>query len=147
MAAATIAATGIGSRSICAQHFHIIAPDLRGHGDSDWAVGSGYSMIDYVLDLVAAHERGLQRAARRSSVTRSAAESFCNTPATHPDAVKRVVSIEGMGPPPGMIKDTPAYERMNNWIGQMQTLARRKVREYPSIEEALARMRRRPIRI
>ena len=32
-------------------HFHIIAPDLRGHGDSDWAVGSGYSMIDYVLDL------------------------------------------------------------------------------------------------
>ena len=40
-----------------------------------------------------------------------------------------------------MIKDTPAYERMNNWIGQMQTLAQRKVREYPSIEEALARMR------
>ena len=32
-------------------HYHIIAPDLRGHGDSDWAVGSGYSMIDYVLDL------------------------------------------------------------------------------------------------
>ena len=23
------------------KHFHIIAPDLRGHGDSDWAVGSG----------------------------------------------------------------------------------------------------------
>ena len=33
------------------RHYHIIAPDLRGHGDSDWAVGSGYSMIDYVLDL------------------------------------------------------------------------------------------------
>ena len=39
---------------------------------------------------------------------------------THPEAVKRVVSIEGMGPPPGMIKDSPAYERMNNWIEQMQ---------------------------
>ena len=22
------------------KHYHIIAPDLRGHGDSDWAIGS-----------------------------------------------------------------------------------------------------------
>src|SRR5207244_9282227 len=33
--------------------FHVIAPDLRGHGDSAWAVGSAYSMIDYVLDVAA----------------------------------------------------------------------------------------------
>ncbi len=33
------------------RHYHVIAPDLRGHGDSDWAVGGSYSMIDYVLDL------------------------------------------------------------------------------------------------
>src|SRR5438034_811147 len=33
--------------------FHLIAADLRGHGDSAWAVGSTYSMIDYVLDLAA----------------------------------------------------------------------------------------------
>src|SRR5262249_45292545 len=31
--------------------YHIIAPDLRGHGDSEWARGSEYSMIEYVLDL------------------------------------------------------------------------------------------------
>ena len=32
-------------------HFHIMAPDLRGHGDSDWAKGSSYSLSDYLYDL------------------------------------------------------------------------------------------------
>jgi len=32
-------------------HFHVMAPDLRGHGDSDWAIGSSYSLSDYVYDL------------------------------------------------------------------------------------------------
>ena len=31
--------------------FHIVAPDLRGHGDSDWATGSSYSLSDHVYDL------------------------------------------------------------------------------------------------
>ena len=31
--------------------FHVIAPDLRGHGDSDWARGSSYSLSDNVYDL------------------------------------------------------------------------------------------------
>ena len=31
--------------------YRIIAPDLRGHGDSQWVIGGGYSMIDYTLDV------------------------------------------------------------------------------------------------
>src|SRR5207253_1819953 len=60
--------------------FHLIAPDLRGHGDSAWAVGSTYSMIDYVLDLAALlktldlfpihHHRPLAGRARGSPVRR-----------------------------------------------------------------------------
>ena len=31
--------------------YHIVAPDLRGHGDSQWAIGSGYSHTAYVYDI------------------------------------------------------------------------------------------------
>ena len=31
--------------------YHFIAPDLRGHGDSDWVQGSGYRYFDYLYDL------------------------------------------------------------------------------------------------
>ena len=31
--------------------YHIIAPDLRGHGDSQWLVGGAYTTLDYVYDI------------------------------------------------------------------------------------------------
>jgi len=31
--------------------WHILAPDLRGHGDSQWVTGANYGMIDYVYDV------------------------------------------------------------------------------------------------
>src|SRR5262249_13546135 len=31
--------------------FHIVAPDLRGHGDSDWTTGSSYNEINYIYDV------------------------------------------------------------------------------------------------
>ena len=31
--------------------YSIYAPDLRGHGDSDWSAGGGYLIADYVTDL------------------------------------------------------------------------------------------------
>ena len=31
--------------------WHVVAPDLRGHGDSAWAIGSSYPLSDFVLDI------------------------------------------------------------------------------------------------
>jgi pimeloyl-ACP methyl ester carboxylesterase len=31
--------------------YHVVAADLRGHGDSQWSVGGSYAMVDYTLDL------------------------------------------------------------------------------------------------
>ena len=50
MADAITAATGTGSLSNFVTTT-IIAPDLRGHGDSQWMVGGAYSQIDYVYDI------------------------------------------------------------------------------------------------
>ncbi|HXW82787.1 MAG TPA: alpha/beta hydrolase [Candidatus Binataceae bacterium] len=126
------------------EHFHIIAPDLRGHGDSDWAIGGMYSMIDYVLDVAQ-----LMKAVANEPVTlighSLGGGIVLQYAGTFPRTVKRVVSIEGLGPADRMMRslggDLPAYERMTNWIAQMQDMARRKAREYASIDEALARMR------
>jgi pimeloyl-ACP methyl ester carboxylesterase len=31
--------------------WHVVAPDLRGHGDSAWAIGSSYPLSDFVFDI------------------------------------------------------------------------------------------------
>jgi pimeloyl-ACP methyl ester carboxylesterase len=121
-------------------YFHIIAPDLRGHGDSDWSIGGSYSITDHVLDLgqllnalpqqpavLIGHSLGAGVALQRAGV--------------FPEAVKAVIAIEGLGPPGAMLRETPAHERMEHWVSDMLALAQRKPREYPSIEQAMARMK------
>ena len=119
--------------------FHIVAPDLRGHGDSAWAVGSTYSMIDYVLDVAAllktldlfpmtivAHSLGARVALQYAGI--------------YPDRVARLVAIEGLGPPAALTKPTSAVTRMLQWVREMQMLARRHPKAYRSVDEAVARM-------
>jgi len=36
-----------------ANHFHIIAPDHRGHGETDWDPDARYGLPEYVADLAA----------------------------------------------------------------------------------------------
>jgi len=123
--------------------FHVIAPDLRGHGDSAWAVGSIYSLIDYVLDVAQ-----LLKVVDRFPVT-IVGHSLGGSISLHytgiyPERVAKVVAIEGLGPSPKMIesfKDTPAHERMLTWVREMQSLARRHAHHYATLDEAIARMR------
>ncbi len=122
------------------KHFHVIAPDLRGHGDSDWAIGGSYSMIDYVLDL--AQLMNAIGSGPATFIGHSLGGAVVLQHAgTFPERVQAVVAIEGLGPPPSMIVESPAHTRMRNWIEVMQALARRKVREYATLEDALKRMR------
>jgi pimeloyl-ACP methyl ester carboxylesterase len=122
------------------QHFHVVAPDLRGHGDSDWAIGGSYSMIDYVLDLAQLmNALGTQPATLIGHSLGGAV--VLQYAGVFPERVRAVIAIEGLGPPPAMIQPSAADQRMRNWIEVMQALARRKVREYPTLDDALRRMR------
>src|SRR3569833_3369812 len=38
--------------------YHIIAPDLRNHSDSEWATGASYNEINYVYDIAQLGRRG-----------------------------------------------------------------------------------------
>src|ERR1043166_8913080 len=120
--------------------YHVLAPDLRGHGDSQWAIGGSYSMIDYVLDV--AQLLGAVQLFPITIIGHSLGGSIAlQYSGVYPDRVRKVVAIEGLGPPPSMIRHRPAHERMIEWITEMQALAQRHPRRYTTLDEAVARMR------
>lgn len=77
--------------------YHIIAPDLRGHGDSEWARGSQYAMIDYVLDIAQLLEQ-LQWFPMTIIGHSLGGGVACQYTGVYPERVKRLVAIEGLGP-------------------------------------------------
>ncbi|MGE3538106.1 MAG: alpha/beta fold hydrolase [Candidatus Tectimicrobiota bacterium] len=119
--------------------YHIIAPDLRGHGDSEWARGSQYAMIDYVLDMAQLLEQ-LQWFPITIIGHSLGGGIACQYTGIYPERVKQLVAIEGLGPQRGRSRQGPAHERMHDWINQMRTYAGRRARHYASLEEAVQRM-------
>ena len=122
--------------------YHVIAPDLRGHGDSAWMVGGSYNQIDYVYDIAQ-----LLRQTTRTPVTiigHSLGGSISLQYAgLYPETVTKLVAIEGMGPPPELIKeriDQPIADRLHLWVEDLRKLSGRMPRRYPSLEEAYERM-------
>ena len=57
----------------------------------------------------------------------------------YPEAVARIVAIEGLGPPPRVLAERAGRtiaERMDEWIREQRVLAGRLPRRYASIEDA-----------
>ncbi len=125
---------------VLAEHFCVYAPDLRGHGDSEWARGGNYSIIDYTLDIhaLAEHLGREPFALVGHSLGGGIALQFAGT---FPDKVSKLISIEGMAGL-GWItrRPRPAHIRMREWISQMRQLEEREPRTYPDVETATRRM-------
>ncbi|MDB5685945.1 MAG: Pimeloyl-ACP methyl ester carboxylesterase [Rhizorhabdus sp.] len=122
--------------------WRIIAPDLRGHGDSAWSPDAAYAMDDYVFDHAMLFEAlGIERA---TVIGHSLGGNIATRHAAiRPDRVEKLVSIEGLGPSPdALAKEAakPVAERYAKWIdGRSRALVRQR-RVYPSIDEAVARL-------
>jgi len=124
------------------REWHIIAPDLRGHGDSQWSQDGSYMMAGYIYDLaqlihqlkiapvtILAHSLGGNISLRYAGL--------------YPENVAKLIAIEGLGPSPrrmGERNRRPFPERMRAWIDDQRALSGRMPRRYPSIEDAWKRM-------
>ncbi len=123
--------------------WHVIAPDLRGHGDSDWSPDGDYSGAANLYDFaqlihqlklapatIVAHSYGGNIALRYAGV--------------YPENVKKLVAIEGLGPSPKMRSERaaiPPGKRFRDWIEAKRNVAGRMPHRYATLDEAYARMK------
>jgi pimeloyl-ACP methyl ester carboxylesterase len=119
---------------------HVLALDLRGHGDSEW-VGAGgyYHFADYVADL-AFLVRALGDTVSIVGHSMGGAVSVLYA-GTEPERVRALALIEGIGPPGSRFADAPG--RFTAWISDLEKAARRPRRREPSLEAARQRLRER----
>src|SRR4051794_21409780 len=118
-------------------HFHVVAPDLRGHGDSDWSKGGSYALTEYVYDLSHLVRRV---AAPVTLVGHSMGGMVALIYAgTFPEQVSALVVLDGVTVLPNA-KTAPAHERIAKYAGQLDKLDGRELRRYHTIEEAAAQM-------
>lgn len=125
-----------------ADRFRVIAPDLRGHGDSDWVSDGSYEMADLVADMAALFDAlEIDRAA---VVGHSLGGNVTLRHAgIYPERVSHLTVIEGLGPSPTLaaeIAARPIGERMREWIARQRRMSADAPRSYDSIEAATARM-------
>ncbi|TMQ15627.1 MAG: alpha/beta hydrolase [Deltaproteobacteria bacterium] len=122
-----------------APHGHVVAPDMRGHGDTDW-IGPGgyYHYMDYLADL-----DDVIRQLARPRVVLAGHSMGCGIASyyagTRPQRIAALALFEGIGPPDMTGRDGP--DRTAAWIDTWRT-ARSQQRVMPSVEDAARRMRK-----
>ena len=132
-----------GVAGLLRNHWHVIAVDLRGHGDSDWSPDGAYMAPYILLDLLElvdtlgfakvtliAHSFGGNAAARFSGL--------------YPDRVSKLVLVDAMGPSQSAIdhwEELGAVKRTRDWL-EKRRVARTKEKRIATVEEAAGRLRK-----
>ncbi len=121
-----------------ADEYYVVAPDLRGHGDSDWSPGSEYTTAQNAVDLLAIVDH-------LGAPVRVLAHSFGGlvtiaTAGAFPDRFESIVAIEGRifgtdDPHP----NTP--ELMRKYVAARTSLETRTPRIYADLAAATERVR------
>lgn len=123
--------------------WHVIAPDLRGHGDSEWSTDGTYNVMTCVYDLAQLiHQKKL---APVTIVSHSYGGNISlRYTGLYPESVRRIVAIEGLGPSPKILKERENEDyadRIRKWVDDKRGAAGRTPRKYTSLDEAYQRMK------
>jgi pimeloyl-ACP methyl ester carboxylesterase len=121
--------------------WHVIAPDLRGHGDSQWSADGAYLHPFHVFDIadlidtlgtvpitIVGHSFGGNVCARYASV--------------FPDRVRKLALIDSLGPSDEVLAGWAKrpVQRTREWIAKRRETAGRAPKRFGTVEEATARM-------
>ena len=122
--------------------WHVVALDLRGHGDSDWSAGGDYGISSYVSDVEAFVDH--LGAEPVTLVGHSLGGGVCLRYAgVFPGRVRSLVSIEGIGPSPQTLQERAAVsaaEQMRHWLAERARLARQNDVRLESLDAAYRRL-------
>lgn len=123
--------------------WHIIAPDLRGHGDSAWSPDGTYIMDAFVYDFAQlVHTLGYDQVTIIAhSLGGNIATRFTGL---YPDKVRKLVNIEGLGPAPQVREEVEAKgiaNRLRDWIEDKRKASGRIPRRYATLKDAFMRMK------
>jgi pimeloyl-ACP methyl ester carboxylesterase len=124
------------------QDWHVVAPDLRGHGDSDWSPDGAYLSPYYLLDFtelvdalgqqhitIVAHSLGGNPAARFAAL--------------YPQRVRKLVLVDAMGPTAQVRArwdEQGVVKRSREWLERSRVLATTQPKRFATLEDAIARM-------
>lgn len=124
------------------EHWHVVVPDLRGHGDSDWSSGCAYSIPDYLPDIAALMEDLGNPPA--TLVAHSLGGNIAiHYTAAFPEQVERLCVIEGLGSSPKVRAErdlTPRHAQLRAWVEKARKMDTRQTSRYASIEAAADRL-------
>ena len=117
--------------------WHVIAPDWRGYGLSDWGGSDSYWFPDYLADL----DRLLSHFQPHAPVRLVGHSMGGNVAAMYagirPERVARLVNMEGFGLPDAPAEGAP--RRYARWLAEIERGAR--FRDYDTFEDLAGRLR------
>ncbi len=123
---------------LLAQRYRVIAMDARGHGDSGWA--PAYSWITWVTDIV----NVIRSLARPTYVVGHSMGGGQTADATRvvPELVRKLVNIDGFGPPPLDEKSPPVPLSFRQYLDYRRKITVRPGwKPYSGIDELIERRR------
>ena len=124
--------------------FRVLAPDLRGHGDSG-RVGSGNTWMASALDVaLLARHAGAPLGLVGHSMGGGQATFVAGV---WPELVRWVVNLDGLGPPADRFEERDLAESASQGLQAVQRAMARPPRVYPSVEDMVERRRRINVRL